>query len=180
MELKYIKVDNTYIHRNQIRHLFEHAFPPVERPSYNMLMSFPHHEMYAIEDNDKFIGLVDLLKYEDTLYIFFLAIKKTFRRKGYGSKVLKDITSKYSNNYRIYLLAENPNIESDNKLERISRINFYKHNGLTLSDEVVIEYGVNYRVLYFTKPVQKEEFIASMKYLLGDNFFYKYYVHNVK
>ena len=113
-------------------------------------------------------------------YIYFLAIKKTYRGKGYGSKVLKDIASKYSNNYRIYLLAENPDIESDNKLERISRINFYKHNGLTMSDEVVIEYGVNYRVLYFTKPVQKEEFIASMKYLLGDDFFYKYYVHNVK
>ena len=62
----------------------------------------------------------------------------------------------------------------------MNRISFYKHNGLTLSDEVVIEYGVNYRVLYFTKPVQKEEFIASMKYLLGDDFFYKYYVHNVK
>ena len=180
MELKYIKVDNTYIHNNQIKHLFEHAFPPVERPSYNMLMSFPRHEMYAVEDNDTFIGLVDLLKYEDTLYIFFLAIKKTYRGKGYGSKVLKDITSKYSNNYRIYLLAENPDIESDNKIERISRINFYKHNGLTLSDEAIIEYGVNYRVLYYSKPVLKNEFIASMKYLLGDDFFYKYYAHNVK
>ena len=81
MELKYIKVDSAYNHHNQIKHLFEHAFPPVERPSYNMLMSFARHEMYAVEDNSAFIGLVDLLKYEDTLYIFFLAIKKTFRRK---------------------------------------------------------------------------------------------------
>ena len=180
MNLTYIKVNKTYKYQNKIKHLFEHAFPPIERPSYKMLMSFPHHEMYGIEDKGVFIGLVDILKYEDTLYIFFLAIKKTYRGKGYGSQILRDISNKYKEYYRIYLLVENPDIKCDNKLERINRINFYKRNGLTLSEEVVIEYGVNYRVLYLTKPVTKEEFIQAMRHLLGDDFFFKYYVHNVK
>ena len=180
MKLKYLKANNTYKDVNKLKHLFEHAFPLAERPPYNMLMSFAHHEMYAIEDNNTFIGLVDILKYEDTLYIFFLAIKKTFRGNGYGTQILKDIADKYNKDYRIYLMAENPDIDCDNKEERLNRISFYKHNGFTVSDVVVIEFEVNYRILYLTKPVAKEEFIGSMKYLLGEDIFNKYYVHHVR
>lgn len=180
MTLKYIKVDKHYKDINKVKHLFEHAFPIEERPPFNMLMSSPLHEMYAVEDNNLFIGLVDILKYEDTLYIFFLAIKKTNRGKGYGTEILKYIKDKYSKDYRIYLMAENPDIECDNKKERENRISFYKKNGFTLSDVVVIEFEVNYRILYLTKKVSKEEFILAMKYLLGEERFDKYYVHHVR
>ena len=180
MNLNYIKVNKEYKNINKVRHLFEHAFPPVERPTFKIMMSFSHHDMYGVEDKGIFIGLVDLLFYQDTLYIFFLAIKKTYRGKGYGSKILKDIAGKYNKDYRIYLLAENPDLECDNKNERDKRITFYKRNGFTLSDIEVIEFDVNYRILYLTHLVSKEEFIGSMKYLLGEDRFNKYYVHHVK
>ena len=180
MKLEYINVKNGYKDINKLKHLFEHAFPVVERPPFTMLMGFKHHEMYAVEDNGTFIGLVDILKYEDTLYIFFLAIKKTYRGKGYGTQILKDIGDKYSKDYRIYLMAENPDIECDNKLERENRISFYKKNGFKVSDVVVIEFEVNYKILYLTSLVTKEEFIGSMKYLIGDENFYNYYVHHIR
>ena len=180
MKLKFIKVDNNYKDVNKVKHLFEHAFPSEERPPFNMLMSFAHHEMYAVEDERSFIGLVDILKYEDTLYIFFLAIKKTYRGKGYGTQILKEISDKYSKDYRIYLMAENPDIECDNKIERMNRISFYKKNGFKLSNTVVIEFEVNYRILYFTDAVSKNEFKESMRYLLGDERFNQYYVHHVR
>ena len=180
MKLKFIKVDNNYKDVNKVKHLFEHAFPSEERPPFNMLMSFAHHEMYAVEDEKSFIGLIDILKYEDTLYIFFLAIKKTYRGKGYGTQILKEISDKYSKDYRIYLMAENPEIECDNKIERMNRISFYKKNGFKLSNTVVIEFEVNYRILYLTDAVSKNEFIESMRYLLGDERFNQYYVHHVR
>ena len=180
MKLEYILFNKGYKYKNKIKHLFEHAFPPVERPTFDGLLRFPHHEMYGVEDNNTFIGLIDLIKYNDILYIFFLAIKKTFRGKGYGSKILQDINNKYGKDYRIFLLAENPDELCDNKEERIKRISFYNHNGFILSDIEVIEFEVNYRILYLRELVKKDEFLSTMKYLLGDELFYKYYIHHIR
>ena len=179
MNLKYNLVDKDYKYKGKVKHLFEHAFPIVERPPFNMLMSFRHNEMYGVEDNGEFVGLVDLLIYEDIVYIFFLAIKKTFRGKGIGTQILNDVAKKYKN-YRLYLLAENPNIESDNKKERLSRIKFYEHAGFINSNKCVIEFDVNYLILYKDKEVSKEEFLKGMKYLLGEERYNNYYVHHVK
>ena len=72
MKLDYIKVNKDYKNYSKVKFLFEHAFPPIERPSFDRLMSFFNHEMLAVEDNGVFIGLIDLLINQDTLYIFFL------------------------------------------------------------------------------------------------------------
>ena len=180
MPLNYIKVNNTYQNSNKLKHLFEHAFPVEERPSFNMMMEFKNHEMYAIEENDTFIGLVDLVKYEDLMYVFFLALKKTYRHKGYGTKILSDMKSKYGNDYRIYLMAEDPYIECHNKDERNNRLKFYMKNGFKTNKETVIEFGVQYLILYFGDRVTKKDFLNTMKYFLGDKRYHSFYLKHVQ
>ena len=181
MELEYKLVKNSsYKNYTKIKHLFEHAFPSVERPPFNILMSFNHNDLYGVEDNGTFVGLVDLVIYEDLLYVFFLAIKKTYRGKGIGTKILSDIKEKYQYKYRIYLMAEDPNIECDNHKEREKRIGFYKRNGFKTREEKVIEFGVQYIILYQNKVATKQDFLDHMKYLLGEENYNKYYVMNVK
>ncbi len=177
--LDYIKVDNNYKDLGKVKHLFEHAFPKIERPSFSILMKMPVHELYAVEDNSTFVGLVDVLLYKDTAYLFFLAIKKTLRGKHYGSKVLKDVFDRYKD-YRIYLLAENPNKPCSNLEERQKRISFYTHNGLTVSSNEVNEYGTDYLILYKGAPVSKYDLLNTMKNMLGEELYLKYYAKHVK
>lgn len=176
MNLQYQPITKEYIHYSKLKHLYEHAFPKVERPPFKMLMDFSNHIMYGVEDNNKFIGLVDIIIFKDTLYIFFLAIKKTFRRKGYGHQILNYISNTY-NNYRIYLMAEDPDIGEDKEMRK-RRIKFYKESGFTLSNIKIIEFGVSYVLLYKNGIVNKEEFLLTMLHLLGDNHF-KYYQNNI-
>ena len=177
--LDFVLVKEDYRYYEKVKHLFEHAFPPIERPTFNMMMSFNNHEMYAVEKNNEFVGLYDLIKHEDKVYIFFLAVKKTYRGKGIGSHILKHISNQYSES-RLFLLAENPDIDCDNKEERSKRISFYQKNGFVLSNISVIEFGVDYRILYKNIEVTKEDFLSCMEYFLGKDRFTSFYLPNVK
>lgn len=168
---------NTKYHKN-VKYLYEHAFPIEERPPFNMLMSCDNQDTYEISEEDNFIGLITTVNYEDLLYIFFLAIRKKYRRHGYGTKILNEIMNN-NKDKRIYLLAEDPDIESDNKVERNNRISFYKKNGLYSTNVKIKEYGCDYVVLSNNKKVTKTDFLMTMRYIIGDDWFNKYYVKNV-
>ena len=176
MKLDYILYSKGYKNTNKLKHLFEHAFPPAERPPFSWMPSLEKNKLFSVEDNGEFIGLISVIEYQDLVYIFFLAVKKCFRGKGYGSRILKDALSKYHDK-RVFLLAEDPDIPCDNKEERNNRIKFYSHNGLNKTDLKVCEYGVEYVSLTSGGYVSKEEFLSVMKYLLGD--YYSIYQTNV-
>ncbi|MCR4879387.1 MAG: GNAT family N-acetyltransferase [Bacilli bacterium] len=179
MKLNYIEVNNDYKYKGKVKYLFEHAFPKVERPTFNQLMSFKNHVLYAVELDKEFVALVDLIINKDTTYVFFLAVKKTMRGQNVGSQILKFVSDKY-NNYRIYLLAESPNEECTNLLEREHRISFYKKNGFIESDVSVNEYGTTYLILYKNGKVNKIELLESMKFMLGEATYLKYYEPFIK
>ena len=177
MTLDYLIVRNDYQHLSKIKHLFEHAFPSEERPPFSWLVKLDKNQLFAVEDNHVFIGLISLVEYQDLVYLFFLAVKKCYRGHGYGSQILKDILNKYSDK-RVFLLAEDPDVPSHNQKERNSRIKFYSHNGFEKTELKVTEYGVEYIALTNNQKVSKEDFLDVMKYLLED--YYLVYKNNVK
>ena len=180
MTLDYILVqDNSYKHCSKLKHLFEHAFPVEERPPLSWLLRMKHQEMYAVELNGEFVALFDIVKHRDMVYLFFLAVKKTYRKKNIGTEILNYVFKTYSE-YRIYLMAEDTEVECDNLEERKSRLSFYTKRGLKVSNERVSEFGVQYRILYKTEGVTKQEFIDCMKYIIDPKFFNEVYIHNVK
>lgn len=176
MTLLYKSVDQNYRYFGQIKHLYEHAFPSEERPPFSMLLSFDKNKLYGVEDMGKMVGLVSIIECDDLVYIFFLAIKKSMRQKGYGSRILYDVLDEYEGK-RIFLLAENPDIECSNKEERNNRIRFYEHNGLYQTETKICEYGVDYIALSNARDISKGDFLKVMEHLLGD--FYKIYRENV-
>lgn len=176
MNLAYIKVDNHYRFINKLKHLYEHAFPVDERPPFSILLAMENNNLYGVEDNDEFVGLFSTVIRDDLLYIFFLAIKKKYRHKGYGSQTLKDIIDNNSDK-RIFLMAEDPDIPSSNKEERKQRISFYKNRGLYLTDTKITEYGVQYVLLTNGSEVSKDDFLRIMEHITGE--YYPIYLKNV-
>ena len=179
MKLDYIHVNSKYKDINKLKHLYEHAFPIEERPPFFWLREMKNNELYAVELDSTFVGLVDIVRCEDLLYVFFLAVKKTYRGKGIGATILDDLYKKY-NNYRLFLMAENPNVSCDNKEERIHRINFYKKNNYVVSNHKVQEFGVDYLILYRSKEVDKDDFLKCMKLVIEKEFYENIYLKNVK
>lgn len=176
MKLEYIPVNNSYRYYLNVKYLFEHAFPVEERPPFNRLIQMDKNQLFGVEDNGKFVGLFSIVDYQDLLYIFFLAFKKSCRGKGYGSKVLQDLLAKYSNK-RVYLLAEDPDVPNNNQEERDSRIRFYSKNGLKKTEVKIVEYKIPYVVLVSGEKVSKQDFLDTMKYTIGE--YYEIYKHNV-
>ena len=177
MKLDYIHVDNTYRYYSNVKYLFEHAFPEEERPPFKFLIKLDKNQFFGIEDNGEFIGLISYVEYQNLLYIFFLAIKKKYRHKGYGSQVLQDMLNKYSGK-RVFLLAEDPHVPNDNQEERDSRIRFYNHNGLKVTGVKIVEYEIPYIILSSGGEVNKQAFLNCMQYLIGD--YFSIYRHNVR
>ena len=177
MKIEYIPVNTDYRYLSKTKHLFEHAFPEEERPPFSWLMKMDRNQFFGVEDNDEFIGLFSIVEYQDLAYLFFLAVKKCYRGKGYGSQILKDILNRYADK-RVFLLAEDPDIPCSNPEERNNRINFYSHNGLVKTDLKVTEYEVEYVALTNKTNVSKEDFLNVMKHLLQD--YYPIYKNNVK
>lgn len=63
-----------------------------------------------------------------SVYLFFLAISKDQRSKGYGTKLLNFIKDEYKN-YQIYIDIEKVDETSLNVAQRVMRKNFYLKNG---------------------------------------------------
>ena len=177
MKLDYLSVDSGYRYLSKVKHLFEHAFPPEERPPFSWFIKMDKNKLFGIEENNVFIGLLSIVEYQDLVYVFFLAVKKCFRGQGYGSQILKDVLNRYNNN-RVFLLAEDPDIVSNNKEERIQRINFYEHNDMFKTDLRIVEYEVEYVALTNNTRVTRNDFLNVMKHLLDD--FYPIYQSNVR
>lgn len=85
---------------NAINKLAVEAFPPKEYLAPDKLIKMSKEEnfdFYFIEDDNKFIGFVVIQTYKNLSYLFFLAIAKEHRSKGYGGKILKLIRETYPN-----------------------------------------------------------------------------------
>ena len=79
-----------------------------------------------ITDDGKSVGLIVFWVFERFLFIEHIAINKEIRSKGYGSKAIKLIKTKY--NLPIILEAEAPETEVQQK-----RIKFYENLGFKVN-----------------------------------------------
>ena len=103
--------------------------------SFNKLERFPfwilkkcakenNIEFNAILNNSTIIGIEYVVKYNNVAYLMYLAIDKTKRNNGYGSKVLLDLSKKYKT---IILSIERA--YNNIKDEKLHRKEFYLRNG---------------------------------------------------
>ena len=174
MNLRYEPVTDSFADYAKVQHLFETAFPPEERPPFDMLLRFRHNELFAIYDGEVFVGLADVVERTDLVYLFFLAVEDDRRDQGYGSAILSGLKKRYDGK-TIFLLAEEHDESSPTYEDRLRRFAFYERNGFLTKRERVLDYGVWYEILYTPNPVTASEFKETMRYMLGDEAYCRFY-----
>lgn len=85
--LNFLDIKNNRECNKKVIKLYKEAFPKEERIPIWLLKKLARKNkanFYGIYDNEKFIGLIYNIYYKDIVFIFYLAIDKETRGKGYG------------------------------------------------------------------------------------------------
>lgn len=139
--------------KKEIKKMYKSAFPKEERYPFCIVKQCARSsnvEFNAIYDENRLIGMEYILKYGDTIYLFYLAINKNYRNNGYGSQVLKDLIKR--NKEKIIILCiDRPNNEEKIKLKRKE---FYLKNNFYSTNKFTEDNGVQYEILCSNKAFE--------------------------
>ena len=152
----------------QIKKLYISAFPKEERQPFfvlNFKKNSPCADLLAAYNNGGFVGFCYNVKFNDLVYVFFLAIKEEFRGQSFGTKTLLEIHKRYSGK-RIFLAIEEIDKNAENYDERLKRKSFYERNGLRLLNHKMQEATVVYDVMG-TADITPKEYELLMDSYLG-------------
>ena len=156
MELKYI---NNGKYMDEIEKLYLEAFPKDERFPFWILEECSkekNSDLYAVIDNDKFIGMCYIVNCANAYYLMYLAVEPNLRNKNYGSKILSDLKEKYQ---LLFLSIDEPNDSIS-----IRRKNFYLKNGFYDINRVYEDTGINYEILCTDDRYEITDNIMKMRY----------------
>ena len=156
MYLKYVDY-NKYI--NQIEELYLNSFPDNERFPFWILGECSkenNSDLYAIIDNDRFIGMCYIVNCCNVYYLMYLAVEPGLRNKNYGSQILMDLKEKYKT---LFLSIDMPIDDIS-----ISRKNFYLRNGFYETNKFYEDTGVTYEVLCTNDEYEITDDIMKMRY----------------
>lgn len=148
MNLKHIDYFSSN-HKKEIKKLYKSSFPKDERFPFWLLKYCSKEENVLFNEilyNNKAIGMEYIIKYENIVYLMYLAIDQKQRGKGYGSKIIKDLLKKYET---IILSIERP----DNNLDDIKEIRkrFYLKNGFYATNKFIQDNNIEYEILCSNK-----------------------------
>lgn len=155
----YFTYYNSLKYKNKIEKLYLSAFPKEERFPFLILEECSQEDnsdLYAILDNDKFIGMCYIVNCDDAYYLMYLAVESELRNKNYGSKILKDLKQKYKTLF----------LSIDMAIDEISikRKNFYLRNGFYDTNKYYQDTGVWYEVLCTNKEYEITNSIMQKRY----------------
>jgi len=162
MRLNTKKITKSIKEYNLIKELAVEAFPKGEYLSPNALIKMSkegNFDFLALYDDDIFIGFIAINLYKNISYLFFLAILKEFRSKGYGTRAIETIKELYPNYLHVVdfeVIDKNaPNYE-----QRIKRKKFYLKNGYKETYKGICCFDIDYEILcmeeYFDFSLFKE------------------------
>lgn len=146
-------------YKDKIEKLYLKSFPKEERFSFEILDECSKEEnsdLYAILDNEEFIGMCYVVNCDDAYYLMYLAVEPNLRNKNYGSKILKDLKEKYNT---IFLSIDMP-------IDKICirRKSFYLRNGFYDTNKYYEDTGVWYEVLCTNNECEITDNIMQRRY----------------
>ena len=169
MMLRFVNARNDKKKLNEIKKLYDEAFPKEEQIPFWILRKASRTstaELMQVYDDDLLVGFIHLVYFEDVVYLYYLAIEPDERGQGYGSKILQALRRRFSAR-RIILNIEVVDENCDNYEERKKRKEFYLKNGFREAGYSTREYGVEYEMLYLGGNVSYEEFLALIRKYFG-------------
>lgn len=132
-EINFIKItNNNLLGYNNLFELYQNSFPIEERRELKDLNYLIQNEKQmcfnSIEIENHLVGFIILWNFEDFIYIEHFAIFPEERCKGFGTEILEAIKA----NFKKTIVFE---VEPENDLVSIIRINFYRRNLFEVIDK---------------------------------------------
>ena len=143
-----------------VRQMYLDAFPPVERMPFPVRVAMSklwHTDFLAFYDGDTLCGFVYLAHNRKLVFIMFLAVDKTLRSKGYGSAILHEIQSRYSDK-KMIVSIEPCDAGAPDLALRARRKAFYSRNGYQETEYRMRLSGVEQEILVCNGEFDKGEF----------------------
>lgn len=162
MNLQLIKLNTDSKDIEYFEQINEEAFPVSERTNFDEFFAFAsdaNADVIGIYDDTKPVGFTFVVKNQECGYIFYLAIDRQARSKGYGSAVLQKLREFYSE-LQLILDFEEIDETAENIAQRIRRKNFYLRNGFheTGNYTIMLE-DLRFEVVCTDGELQKEAFV---------------------
>lgn len=170
--MKMVKVTKKSDDYAASKRLYKKAFPAKERAPFWILMNKnrpPVTDFWAFHDKNQYVGFTYIVKYQELVYIFYLAMETDKRGRGYGTKAIEALKTHYAGK-RIFLALETLDKTADNYEQRVKRHAFYKKCGLSDIPYQLKEASVIYSLMGIGRPVEPEEYRAMMENYLGGFF----------
>ena len=114
-----------------IRDLYETAFPPEEQIPYHdllYLMDMMHLDFTAYYEGEKLVGFTIVYPRKSFNWFWYFAVSDKLRGKGYGQQILSMLMNRYKDSTNI-LDMESPEQVCENFEQRQRRHAFYLRNG---------------------------------------------------
>lgn len=131
----------------QAKALYLEAFPKEERIPWGILMLEARRkdiDLTAWMEGDSLCGMTASVTQGDFHFVLFFAVAQSLRGRGYGSKILSEIRSRYDT---VALNVELLDPAAENYAQRQSRFAFYVKNGFADTGYHVWEVGGEFLVL---------------------------------
>ena len=157
---------------SRIRTLYLEAFPPAEQAAFHQLIrkaELRRADMWNLYETDEWVGMAYVLHHNGLAYIFYLAIDKAQRGKGYGTRAVDAIRRQYEG-CRIFLSLETPDESADNARQRANRHAFYANCGFQDLPNRVKEGPVIFSLMGTGGSVQAEEYRRLIDHTLGPTY----------
>lgn len=149
MNLIFKKVSPGFPDMEKLDSLNKEAFPPAEYLSIEEQIQRAEtglFDLWAIYDEDAFIGFMFVMTYKKMAYLFFFAIGSALRSNGYGGTALLKLKEIYPHSQHVVDM-EALDEAAENLSQRISRRNFYLRNGYRPTGYFLLYFGVTLEVL---------------------------------
>lgn len=158
--LRSVRVSQNSKDLQEIHRLYDASFPDDERIPWKRIFSMLSgtRRMYAWYDGSLFVGLSYLFIHKNIAYLGYLAVEEHMRAHGYGTQILQSTLSALPE-YKIVIDIEIVDEEADNYAERLSRRNFYLHNGFESTGVGYYFYNVDYELLSANGKVSAQEYL---------------------
>ena len=164
--------------RAQIKKLYLEAFPAKERMPFFLfhLKKKGQADLSGVYEKGKLAGMVYCVRHKNMVFIFYLAVEKSLRGRGYGSRILEKLKEKYRD-CSLVLNMEEVDPSYENYEQRKKRKDFYRKNGFRESGFKIREYGVIYEFMYYGQNTTVREYQELLRNYFG-KFLYGLYRKN--
>ena len=129
--------------------LYFQAFPREERKPFRIIYKMwrmGKSDVWCIRDHGRFCGFANTLRHESLVLIDYLAVKKKYRRKGIGTKILKGMQTAYEG-YGLFVEIESIFEDAPDLPARLQRRKFYKNCGFAPMGVLACVFGVPMELL---------------------------------